>query len=298
MVAGFIRESELDPDWRTLLGQLGERAVKKVDAWFALRTPRRRAAGAHREPNGGAGPGHARAELGGQDVDSHLARPRGAGKDPARPLHAGRRASSSGATAGCSRASIATRFNRLRAEIEPVSAADFMRFLLHWQHVAGEDQVKGAEGLAAVVEQLEGFEIAAAAWEHDVLPARVRDYGPSSSTGCASRAAWPGDVSTPRQQGAAAQLADRAAAARARARWGSLATDIRFRSAPKPAAVREALINKRGASFFHELVAATGLVPAFVERGLAELAGAGVATADSFAGLRALLAPPDKRRAG
>ena len=67
--------------------------------------------------------------------------------------------------------------NRLRAEIEPVSAADFMRFLLHWQHVAGEDQVKGAEGLAAVIEQLEGFALAAAAWEHDVLPARVADYG-------------------------------------------------------------------------------------------------------------------------
>src|SRR5207244_2788399 len=50
------------------------------------------------------------------------------------------------------------------------------------------------------------------------------------------------------------------------------------------------------ASFFHELVAATGLLPAFLERGLAELAGAGVATADSFAGLRALLARQDKRR--
>src|SRR5207302_11258411 len=52
--------------------------------------------------------------------------------------------------------------SRLRAEIEPVSAADYLRFLTHWQHVAGEDQVHGAEGLAAVVEQLEGFELAAA----------------------------------------------------------------------------------------------------------------------------------------
>src|SRR5213594_2089190 len=67
--------------------------------------------------------------------------------------------------------------NRLRAEIEPVSAADFLRFLFHWQHVAGEDQVQGAEGLAAVVEQLEGFELPAAGWEYDVLPARVADYG-------------------------------------------------------------------------------------------------------------------------
>jgi ATP-dependent Lhr-like helicase len=60
-------------------------------------------------------------------------------------------------------------------------------------------------------------------------------------------------------------------------------------------AVREAL-QQRGASFFHEMVKATGLLPSFVERALAELAGAGVATADSFAGLRALLAPPEKRR--
>jgi len=43
-------------------------------------------------------------------------------------------------------------------------------------------------------------------------------------------------------------------------------------------------------------VSATGLLPALVERGLAELAGAGIATADSFAGLRALLARQDKRR--
>jgi ATP-dependent Lhr-like helicase len=61
------------------------------------------------------------------------------------------------------------------------------------------------------------------------------------------------------------------------------------------AAVREALA-KKGASFFSELVKATALLPAFVERALAELAGAGVATADSFAGLRALLAPSDKRK--
>jgi ATP-dependent Lhr-like helicase len=60
-------------------------------------------------------------------------------------------------------------------------------------------------------------------------------------------------------------------------------------------AVKEAL-QKRGASFFHELVNASGMLPAYVERGLAELAGAGVATADSFAGLRALLAPPDRRK--
>src|SRR5262249_187901 len=66
--------------------------------------------------------------------------------------------------------------NRLRAEIEPVSAAEFLRFLFHWQHVAGEDQLHGDEGLLHAVGQLEGFELAASAWESDVLSARVADY--------------------------------------------------------------------------------------------------------------------------
>jgi ATP-dependent Lhr-like helicase len=56
-------------------------------------------------------------------------------------------------------------------------------------------------------------------------------------------------------------------------------------------------LRTRGASFPNELVAATGLLPSVVERALAELSGAGLATADSFAGLRALLAPPEKRKA-
>ena len=76
--------------------------------------------------------------------------------------------------------------------------------------------------------------------------------------------------------------------------WGvDKAPVLEFSSEAK--AIREVLA-KKGASFFDELVRATGLLPAFVERGLAELAGAGIATADSFAGLRALLAPPEKRR--
>jgi ATP-dependent Lhr-like helicase len=183
--------------------------------------------------------------------------------------------------------------NRLRAEIEPVSAADFMRFLLHWQHVAGEDQVKGAEGLAAVIEQLEGFELAAAAWEHDVLPARVADYGAEQLDRlCLSgRVAWgrlaPGSKAPLRTSPIALLLREHAA------HW-SVEKDVPDFSS-EAAAVCEAL-QKRGASFFNEHVDATRLLPAFVERALAELAGAGVATADSFAGLRALLAPPDKRR--
>jgi ATP-dependent Lhr-like helicase len=68
---------------------------------------------------------------------------------------------------------------RLRREIEPVSAAALMRFLVRWQRVAKHTQVIGADGLARVVEQLQGFETAAGAWEREVLPARLCNYDPS-----------------------------------------------------------------------------------------------------------------------
>jgi len=184
--------------------------------------------------------------------------------------------------------------NKLRAEIEPVSAADFLRFLLHWQHVAGEDQVRGADGLMAVVEQLEGFELAAAAWENDVLPARVADYdGALIDQLCLSgRVAW-GRL-TP---GSKAPLRSSPIALMPREHLGHWGVEKHEASelSSEAKAVAEAL-EKRGALFFHELTKSTTLLPSYVERGLAELAGAGIATADSFAGLRALLAPSEKRK--
>src|SRR5881296_2938374 len=63
--------------------------------------------------------------------------------------------------------------DRLRREIEPVAAADFLRFLFRWQRVAEESRAEGPEGLAAVLDLLDGYEVAAGAWESDVLPARL-----------------------------------------------------------------------------------------------------------------------------
>jgi ATP-dependent Lhr-like helicase len=68
--------------------------------------------------------------------------------------------------------------DRLRREIEPVSPQDFMRFLLRWQGVTSDTRRAGARGLSAVIEQLQGFEAAVAAWEADVLAARVVAYRP------------------------------------------------------------------------------------------------------------------------
>jgi len=69
--------------------------------------------------------------------------------------------------------------NRLRAEIEPVTAQDFMRFLFAWQHVTPSARLTGIDGLRAVVAQLDGFEIAANAWEKQILPMRIDRYDPA-----------------------------------------------------------------------------------------------------------------------
>jgi ATP-dependent helicase Lhr and Lhr-like helicase len=286
MVAGYIKESELAPHWPALILELGERVVRRDDAWLAY------------ERSADAAVEILASRL---EVLGPIAAPENANllelERQGRILR-GRFTPGSAELEWCDRRLLARihryTLNRLRAEIEPVSAADYLRFLLHWQHVAGEDQVKGPDGLAAVVEQLEGFELPAAAWEHDVLPARVADYGAEQIDRlCLSgRVAWgrltPGSKAPLRTSPIALLLREHAT------HWGLASQDPGLLSS-EAAAVRAAL-QKRGASFFNELVTATGLLPAFVERVLAELAGAGVATADSFAGLRALLAPPDKRR--
>src|SRR5260370_6489180 len=69
--------------------------------------------------------------------------------------------------------------NRLRAEIEPVAPSDFMRFLFAWQHVDRATQVAGVDGLRTVVGGLDGFALAASAWEPAVLPVRMDRYDPS-----------------------------------------------------------------------------------------------------------------------
>ena len=67
---------------------------------------------------------------------------------------------------------------RLRREIEPVNARDFMRFLYHWQHLKPGTQLHGPDGALHVIKQLQGYEISAAAWEGDVLRRRIGKYAP------------------------------------------------------------------------------------------------------------------------
>ena len=196
--------------------------------------------------------------------------------------------------------------NRLRAEIRPVSQADFMRFLFVWQRVAEGEQAQGVEGLAGVLAQLEGFETCAGSWEVDVLGRRVANYDPGllDAVCLAGRVTW-------------ARISPRARSA-APLRGPLPATPIAFldrsridvwlRAGEEPAANGTAsvlsshgravhdVLEARGASFFPELVSASGLLPTRVEEALGELVAAGLATADSFTGLRALLVPSDRRK--
>ena len=50
---------------------------------------------------------------------------------------------------------------RLRREIEPVSQTTLMRFLLRWQRLDPATAAVGEGGLLDVIEQLQGFEVAA-----------------------------------------------------------------------------------------------------------------------------------------
>ena len=71
----------------------------------------------------------------------------------------------------------------LRQEIEPVSSKDFLRFLFRWQHITPGEQRQGPDALDAIIAQLQGFEAPAAAWESEILPARLARYQPSSIPG-------------------------------------------------------------------------------------------------------------------
>ena len=188
--------------------------------------------------------------------------------------------------------------NRLRAEIEPVSPADFMRFLFAWQRVDPEHRAAGLEGLASVVEQLDGFEVPAAAWESDVLAARVEEYDPAlmDTLSLTGRVGW---TAGRRDGGTAAPIRSTPIALFARDHGRKRASSGEPTRKPElstyAAQIREVL-ERRGASFFHELAPLSGLLATQVEQALGELAGLGLVTSDSFAGLRALITPSSKRK--
>ncbi len=191
----------------------------------------------------------------------------------------------------------------LRREIEPVSAATFLRFLFEWQRVAPASKVEGDAGVLEVVEQLQGFETAAGAWEAEILPARILDYEPA----LLDALCLGGEVLWGRWTHRATQAevpARRPGLTRTASLGLAVREDISWLLDPAPPdetalsvaarAVLE-LLRRRGALFFPEIVAGTRHLPSEVEEALWQLVAAGFVTADAFAALRALVKGDSKR---
>jgi ATP-dependent Lhr-like helicase len=198
--------------------------------------------------------------------------------------------------------------DRLRKEIEPVAAADFLRFLFRWQRLAPGSRAEGPEGLAAVLDVLDGYELAAGAWESEVLPARLMDYDPLWLDGlCLSgEIAWGrltatrnAEVGTRNRKAGPVRSTPIALFRRERGEiWRAGSPEIDPATLPLSSTAKAMLaaFEQRGALFFGDLVNATGLLRTEVEKGLGELVAWGLVSSDSFAGLRALLVPSDRRR--
>ncbi|HLK79554.1 MAG TPA: DEAD/DEAH box helicase [Streptosporangiaceae bacterium] len=196
---------------------------------------------------------------------------------------------------------------RKRREVEPVTARDFMRFLLRWQHVTPDTRREGSRGVQAVVEQLQGFELAAGAWEKAILPARVTGYrrewldevcldggvawgrlsvrepdsASSSSDELPSRGLTPSRA-TPITLMVRDDLPWLLAASRGAARP----------AVPGPGRTRDVLdaLAARGALFQTDLAAATGRLPGEIEDALWDGVARGLLTADGFRAVRSLFA--------
>lgn len=207
---------------------------------------------------------------------------------------------------------------RLRKEVEPVTASEFMRFLFQWQHVYPGSRLHGEAGLLDIIAQLAGFEAAASAWEPHLLRTRLAKYEPEwldrlclsgavswgrlsphprlaqESAGTPGRRIIPTAVAPisvfPREQGAwlLAAFGDegRPPISDPLAGLSDVARDL-SRS-----------LRDSGASFFADLVRSASHLPSEVEDGLWELVAAGLVTADGFDNLRALMDPRRRRAEG
>ncbi|MGD0417066.1 MAG: DEAD/DEAH box helicase [Terriglobales bacterium] len=203
----------------------------------------------------------------------------------------------------------------LRKQIEPVKAAQFMNWLLRWQHLAPGTQVRGEHGTLEVIRQLQGFEIPASAWERFVLARRISDYDPAhldqlcltGAVGWGRLSPHPATLEATgtdehRRRVIPTRVAPIAFFVREDADWmrahhpGAEDSATSFLS-PVAQAVLE-LLKQRGALFFPDMVRATGRLKAEIETGLWELVAAGLVTADGFENLRALVTPKSATESG
>jgi ATP-dependent helicase Lhr and Lhr-like helicase len=208
----------------------------------------------------------------------------------------------------------------LRKQIEPVNAAQFMRWLLRWQHVAAGTQVVGERGTLEVLRQLQGFEIPANAWERQVLARRIVDYDPkwldqlclTGAVGWGRLSPHPATIESANSnrttEGGAAPRQRRVIPTSVAPITFFIREDADWMTPRHPGAegaqsglshgAQNVLdfLRQRGASFFADIVRGTEKLKAEIETALWELVAAGLVTADGFDNLRSLIDP--KRRAG
>ena len=184
-----------------------------------------------------------------------------------------------------------------RTSVEPVTAQDFMRFLLRWQHVAPGAQLAGDAGLVAVLEQLQGFEAAAVSWESELFARRVRHY----EQAWLDRLCHNGDVAWLRLTPRALDDPDTPTTAPSKATpiavvfRGDLAWLLSAARAgsvpgePTVGATAEVLdvLRQRGACFATDLASATSRLPDDIERGLWDGVARGLVMSDGFGAIRA-----------
>ncbi len=206
---------------------------------------------------------------------------------------------------------------RLRKELEPVTTADFLNFLMTWQHAAPGTQLHGAHGLAEVIAQLEGLQLPAAAWEKEIFASRVVGYHPSLLDELCQNGTvvWgrllPGR--SEESEGDEDDGGERSSARRHAPPHRNTTLSVMLRedlpwllALTKPekdvastwgesARGLYDLLAQRGAMFFNELKEETGRLRTDLDQALWELVTAGAVTCDGFSGLRNLIDPARRR---
>lgn len=192
----------------------------------------------------------------------------------------------------------------LRSRVEPVSLSAWLRFLFEWQHLDRTSRMEGVDGVAEVINQLEGAAVPLRFLESDILATRVRGYYPAllDQIALSGKFVWRRALTRPvndsgrRGNGRAVGSMPVAFYSRGSiSYWREGSGEPQCSISATADSLLEVLA-ERGASFYDELFDACGLLPVHFEEVLAELIAVGLITCDSFNGFRGLLIPQSRRR--